>query len=279
MMLQALPHDRHHLVDPLYARENPRFPLIHSVIRNEQAGTIFVADTFDGAATPRSAFVVTNAGFALLLGADGEDSSFDALLADAFRSGMAGLPGYLLWYAPPARWRKRFADCPPDTVWVRERARLFLPLDAPLSAPRRSALAEGLRVAAMNPDLMQAAEPLGLRLATKFWSSEEEFLAKALGIAIVDKDDRPVSLCYAAAVCDGLAEIDIATDPAYRGRGLAAEAAHAFATACRARGLTPAWDCFVANDASLRLAQSLGFAEAGRYPLYSFNVPLALPPG
>jgi predicted GNAT family acetyltransferase len=83
-----------------------------------------------------------------------------------------------------------------------------------------------------------------------------------------------VSLCYAAAVADGLAEVDVATDPEFRERGLAGVVTRQFIRECLSRGVAPTWDCFEYNAGSMKLARKIGFVEMRRYPFYSFNVPV-----
>jgi RimJ/RimL family protein N-acetyltransferase len=83
-----------------------------------------------------------------------------------------------------------------------------------------------------------------------------------------------VSLCYAAAVADGLAEVDVVTSAEFRGRGLAGVVTREFIKECLRRGVAPTWDCFDYNAGSVKLAEGLGFVEARRYDFYSFNVPI-----
>ncbi|MBR6874345.1 MAG: GNAT family N-acetyltransferase [Ruminococcus sp.] len=62
-------------------------------------------------------------------------------------------------------------------------------------------------------------------------------------------------------------ELQIATDPKFRRRGLAAVAGAAFVLECMDRGKTPHWDA--ANPTSAHIAMRLGFVPAGDYPAIS----------
>jgi GNAT superfamily N-acetyltransferase len=294
-----LPVDLHPQALPLYQRSGLCFPLIRAVIDGLQAGRIWV----DRAPDPRSALVVTGFGFTCLLGEedhqenhqDGQDgaaadggagrAAFDSRLRHRLQGEAAEgqLPGYLLWYAPPPSWRAWLDRHPEGAVRRRERVRLRFgagapaapPLDAPPALGQPESVPEGLRVAPLDNELLPAAEPLGLNLTSRFWSSAADLLQHGFGACLVAADGAVVSLCYTSCVADNLAEIDIATREDRRGHGLGAIVAREFIRQCRRRRVVPTWDCFTANQPSLRLAESLGFVETDRYWLYSFRTPLA----
>lgn len=67
--------------------------------------------------------------------------------------------------------------------------------------------------------------------------------------------------CYSSY--SGGAEVEIATHPDYRKRGLATAAGAAFILECVRRGLTPHWDA--ANLTSLKIAEKFGFRLKEEY--------------
>lgn len=67
--------------------------------------------------------------------------------------------------------------------------------------------------------------------------------------------------CYSSY--SGGAEVEIATHPDYRKRGLATAAGAAFILECLRRGLTPHWDA--ANLTSLKIAEKFGFELKEEY--------------
>lgn len=265
-MIEELRPEEFPRVLPLYEAAGERFPLISAVIRRKQRGRVFAS-----AASPASAaFVVNDFGFAYLFGAG--DEKFDAGLEQLLATPGALGPSYLLWYHPPSGWRARLDALGPDLVRRRGRVRFEFrgELDQWLGGPVECPA--GFELKGLTPALIPGTEKLGVQLATRFWASAEDFAENGLGVCVTEGDEV-VSLCYAAAVADGLAEVDVVTLPEYRGRGLAGVVTRQFINECLRRGVAPTWDCFDYNAGSLRLAEGLGFAELYHYPFYSFNVP------
>lgn len=73
-----------------------------------------------------------------------------------------------------------------------------------------------------------------------------------------------VSSAQTAAITGRYADIGVATDEQWRGRGLATAAASIVARRIQESGRTPVWSCGEDNMASLRVAQKLGFKEVSR---------------
>lgn len=265
-MLAELSSDKFSELIPLYHKTDGVFPLILAVLEHSQRGQVFMADP----ASREAAFVVNKFGFARLLGTG--DGAFDNELMKLFADNGRLAGGYLLWYDPPPRWQERLDPLVGDSVKRRERARFEFRSERGGYISEAPQCPEGFVLREMDHDLLPKVKKFGLDLESRFWSSADEFVAKALGVCVVE-DDVVVSLCYAAAVADGLAEVDVATDPEFRGRGLATMVAQEFVRKCLAHGVAPTWDCFVYNASSMKLADKLGFDELYRYPFYSFNVP------
>jgi GNAT superfamily N-acetyltransferase len=105
----------------------------------------------------------------------------------------------------------------------------------------------------------------------RFWDSEETFLDRGLGFAVVWRKEV-TSLCFSAFVADFTHAIDVETLDEYRRRGFAEVAAREFVKLCRQRELRPHWECMQANVASVALAEKLGFQKSTEYKLYSFRL-------
>ena len=84
----------------------------------------------------------------------------------------------------------------------------------------------------------------------------------AIAGAVVD--GRIVSTAQTAAITESYADIGVATDERWRGRGFATAAASIVARRIQETGRTPVWSCGEDNLASLRVAQKLGFQEVSR---------------
>ena len=73
-------------------------------------------------------------------------------------------------------------------------------------------------------------------------------------------------------MADGQVEVDVLTQPEYRGKGLGRSVVLAFTARCLESGLKPAWDCFTNNAGSMALARSCGFVPAcPAYPFYTLG--------
>lgn len=250
---------------PLYlAQEQNRFPLILAVIRNKQQGRVFVDDF----AQPLSAMVITKFGFMQVFGAEAAEG-FDREIADFFAAKPPRIASYLLWYAPPQRWQKKLEALEGRLVRRRERVRFLLQkkaFDLGQDAPR------GHQLRLLDEDCLRKTGDFHLEISSRFWSSADDFLKNGIGVCLV-QDDKIASLCYAACVVDGLAEVDIITRSESQGRGLATIVGQYFIQECLRRNIAPTWDCFLNNAASMNLAEKLGFSESQHYLFYTLNLP------
>ena len=247
---------------PLYLGEEIIFPLILAVIQQQQRGWVFVDDLIH----PTSAMVINNFGFMQFIG----NSKLTNNLDKFFKNPTARIPSYLLWYAPPLQIQKALDNFTKEQVRRRERARFIF---QEKNIKSLTGCPAGFTVQRLDKELLMLAENFKLDISSRFWESMDDFLNHGIGTCVT-KDGVIVSLCYSACIVDNLTEIDVFTQAEYRGFGLATIAAQNFISECLYRGITPTWDCFVNNDASMKLAKLLGFKQTVVYPFYSFNLPI-----
>jgi hypothetical protein len=81
-------------------------------------------------------------------------------------------------------------------------------------------------------------------------------------MAVVEKD-RAVSICASVRISAAVHCAGVETQDAYRGRGYAASAVAAWATAVRARGASPFYSTSWANHSSQRVAARLALSLVG----------------
>jgi RimJ/RimL family protein N-acetyltransferase len=105
-----------------------------------------------------------------------------------------------------------------------------------------------------------------------FWGDVDLFLKHGVGVAVMHGDEV-VSRCHTVFVGAGEAEIGIETSEAHRRRGLATLAASAFIEASFERNLEPAWSCWFNNEASVALAEHLGFVRGPDVPMVIVEPP------
>jgi len=249
---------------PLYSKEEIVFPLILAVLEQKQSGWVWVDDLV----SPVSAMVIAKSGFMQLVGMEGGED-FGLNVIKFLKSPSLYMPTYLLWYLPPIQIQKILDEYIPKYVRKRDRAHFILEkqiVETPAKCPT------GFDVHLLDKDLIEKIGHYKLDIGSRFWASPEDFLENGVG-ACVMKEGEIVSLCYSACIAGYFAEIDVITQEEYRGMGLAVVAARSFISECVKREITPTWDCFVNNTASMKLADRLGFTQTVIYPFYSFNIP------
>lgn len=246
---------RNHLLG-VYRQRERCFPLIMAVLSGRQEGTIHANDP----KAPSCFFVVHRFGFSELCGTP--DAGFADALAQHLFVEQSFEPAKIRCYAPEnADFFRRF----PARCAESQRVQLCLP--GPVNKPKGSDGAEPEAITAENVDEINAA--LGLDLFGRFWKSRSDFLTYAIGSAI-RHEGRFASVCCSAAIEDGILEIDVATLPEARNKGLGKLVAYDCIQTALGRGMIPNWDCYTNNDASMRLASSLGFQPAGApYPFFT----------
>lgn len=132
-------------------------------------------------------------------------------------------------------------------------------------------LPEGLKLVPFDADLYEQAmaEPWSMAFCEAF-PSAEEYLTKGFGFAVTDQG-KLVSGASTMTVYDTGTETQVATRDGYQGRGLALACSAAFIMECDRRGMRPCWDA--ANEASLHMAQKLGYEYRGLYMTVELNRP------
>ena len=130
-------------------------------------------------------------------------------------------------------------------------------LTAPVEVSRNEAVR---RLTLADLALLEAA-PLELR--SGLWQDTRQLLAEGL-VASAVVSGRVVATALVAACSERYADIGVYTRQGYRGRGYATAAASLVAQGVQAGGRVPLWGAGAHNQASLRVAQKLGFQEVSR---------------
>lgn len=94
------------------------------------------------------------------------------------------------------------------------------------------------------------------------FSSVDDYLKRGFGYAVL-YNGKLVAGTSTMTVYDGGTEIQVATHPDFRQKGLAMASAAAFVLECQKRKIRPCWDA--ANQISKKMALSLGYEYKGEY--------------
>lgn len=114
-----------------------------------------------------------------------------------------------------------------------------------------------------NYDLMK-----GRIIPTFSWESKEAFLEKGFGYCLIE-DGQMAACAFASGVSNDYVDIGVETAEEYRGKGYGKIVSAAMVRETLRRGKTPVWDCDTRNEASMRLACSVGFKIVGTHPWYT----------
>lgn len=97
------------------------------------------------------------------------------------------------------------------------------------------------------------------------FESKEDFLIRGIGYVVM-REDKVVSGASSFSIFDDGIEIEVATYPDYRRKGLAAVASAALILGCLDNQKYPSWDAD--NWSSVKLAESLGYKMKEAYDTY-----------
>jgi RimJ/RimL family protein N-acetyltransferase len=240
-----------------YLREKRFYPLVSAVLDQSQDGVVFANHPF----SPNTFFVEHKFGFSQIYGV--QDSSFYRGLRKYLFADQAFIPQKIRSYAPSHRdFFQGYAE-------ISERCQFRLVNDSNL-------MPEPYRIEISVQDVTQEnAEEVDqvfkLDLFNRFWGSKKAFLKHGMA-KVLRYQEKFASICYASAVSNGVAEIDVATIPEYRRHGFGRIVCSAFIRRCSESRIIPNWDCFTNNIGSMRLAESLGFAKYGEpYTFFTVN--------
>ena len=249
---------------PLFEAAPPNaHSFLFSVLEGNHVGRIFV----DRAEAPTAALANLMCEFNFLLG-DAGNTSFAAAVQRLLLNELA---------PPPAPWGQMLFLMPLSEVWhadilqrysgyrIDDIHRKVFTFDADRFAARHrdweNRLPDGFTLRRYDHELAENAGGLA-----EFWSGLDNFLASGFGFAVMHGNEV-ASRCHTVLCGAGEAEISIETAEAYRRRGLATLSACAFIDHALERGMRPAWSCWFNNDASIALAEGLGFLPAADMPV------------
>lgn len=260
--MKLLEYSRYGSAYSAYQSCEAYFPIIAAVIERMQDGIIFADDLEN----PRQFYVEHAFGFAQVFGYS---------IPDFERS----LQGYLFKTKNfhSTKVRLYTPDCPGflnnDSYKSLISFRQHFKLDShrkvshPIVSKINGKNLTTLLVDDSNVDIIETS----LGVVGRFWRTSSDFVKNSNGV-VAFVDGEAASICYAAAVSAGMAEIDVLTLPQYRHLGIAKGLVSLFNDHCLAQDLLPLWDCFTNNMASMALCNSMGFVPLGEpYPFFTIN--------
>ncbi|MBB4822984.1 GNAT superfamily N-acetyltransferase [Sporosarcina luteola] len=182
------------------------------------------------------------------------------------------LPEFTLAIVDSAEWKKRIESVHHGAIEKFQRYRFEKNIEH-FSREHLlnvlSSLPDGFEIKNVNKVI--ASEPSFQQLSEDFvsqFNTLDDFIERGIGYAILH-DGLVVSAGTSFSIYDEGIEIEIATDPQYRRKGLAAITASALILHCLECGKYPSWDG--ANPESVKLAKKLGYVFKEPYDTYFIN--------
>lgn len=237
------------------------FPLIGAVLNGMQDGEVYA----DNATEPGQFYVEHRFGFAQIFGE--RHQTFEAMLERHFLEKSFTAPKVRL-YTPKL---PNFLSSPAWDNMLSFRQRFVIDPEG-LSKAHSANSKQSRRMTTTNVDAQNVAEmDRSFGVVERFWRDRKDFIDQSNAIVSL-YEGKPAAICYAAAVADRRAEVDVLTLPEFRQLGAGKLAVMLFLSRCFEQSLHPLWDCFSNNAGSVQLCQSVGFAACGEpYPFFTIS--------
>ena len=121
------------------------------------------------------------------------------------------------------------------------------------------------KVSSDNYELMKG------RIVPAFsWESAEAFLRKGFGYCLIE-DERMAACAFSSGISNDYVDIGVETAEEFRGKGYGKIVVSAMVNETLRRGKTPVWGCDTRNEASMKLACSVGFEIVGTHEWYTYE--------
>ncbi len=237
------------------------FPMIHAVCLQLQSGHIFIDDMEN----PKVIFVINKPGFAHLF-THHDFNEYEKLL-DFFRTEPI-LPEYFHVFCPGPKLLNKLSIN--DNVGFKLRNRCQFKYNKNTNIlPSIPIELQPIRVEEINAHNIDDLKKMGPDFVIKWWDSETQYLKDGFGVIVYNANREPISVCSTTCVVDNIAELEIFTNPDYRGKGIAKYAAGTYVNMCLQRGFIGLWDCYKDNLGSYKGALASGFEISKEYTFLS----------
>lgn len=216
---------------------------------------------------------------AILLSGDPSDAEAATLAGRVIRDRIVSeararrIPELALFYAP-AGWEAHVDTVLPG-LNAHRTPRRYYHFDR-LRLNWRAALPPGLQVHPIDLPFLEGSSLTNHNQVTgwvlSFWASPVDFVERGFGYYVAS-NSTAVSWCLTVYAAGSDVEFGVATSSEFRRRGYATLAAAACLEHSQSLNLRPHWQCWEENQASMAVAQKIGFARPVRFPVFRFGVP------
>jgi len=172
-----------------------------------------------------------------------------------------------------AAWREALPVALPDLY--REERRAFRLGESGFRQARDwdARISPGVRVVPLDVALAKQADDEVPEVIRIIWADYDIYARHGWGYAALDEDDRVLSCAYATGLTAREVNLGVGTAAHAQRRGLGRLVCQACIAHAEQAGLAVTWDCDLVNQASGRLAESLGFIEEDPFVEFGFPDP------
>ena len=237
-----------------YRNSNNFFPLIGAVLEGKQMGSIYV----DKLINPKVVLVVHKFRFAQVISGNSSNEVWSMIcdVIDNQKDYKGNTFNKIRFYCASPDFIKYLSTVNKYNLQLGERIRFLSNEYLKIDSVKDFQLSKN--------DIELLNEQHQIQTASRFWNNNEDFLKNSYSYCV--KEGNIIkSICYAAAVSNNKAEIDVATHIEFRKKGFAKEAVLGFIKLWSNHGIIPLWDCYENNIASVETAISIGFKKYFSY--------------
>jgi GNAT superfamily N-acetyltransferase len=249
--------------------------IIDSVIAGNSPGALWV----DEPAHPQTALLWDN-GYIFYVVGRADNQAFNRQLGELFADQLLpaargrGIDGFKILYSSAA-WENQM-DVVFPTMQLAQYPRVVYTLGELKITNWQSRLPSGFVMRPIDRAML-ADSSLGLAadLVEEIelcWPSQARFLSHGFGFCLVGNGEISCR-CTAEFVSAGKCGIGIATAEPYRQQGFATLTASAFIDYCQRQGITPYWDAWLRNIASVATAEKVGLRKIHDHNVYVGPLP------
>lgn len=230
----------------LFSEYTHNIPVIYSSLEGQYEGELFV----DSEINPQIAILFTPFAFHFVAGNAETDNAVDVLDEILFKQYLleTGQKEAIV-FSPDAKWDKVLDEVFGMHHGIKDSRKVFR-----LNREKFKEIRDGRKA----PEDVE----------NKIFYEEEGGAKKQYPISRIFKGAECVSFCSGFMLGKGHAEINVATEAAYRGKGYAKEAAIALINELLKTGIEPDWCTWPYRVESQKLALSLGYELAGEIPAH-----------
>lgn len=241
----------------IYSADKLWFPLILSVIEQNQAGRIFVNNND----YPTHAFIVNKFGFCQEAFEEYDDYFFEHVIQPFIES----KDRMKLRMYHPGKQMKQYLSTLSGAAEARRVHMMHT--DTKVS--------EGSAVKFVIKDVSKEdvqRDDFGLSLAVRYYADADDFMRQAKALGAYTNDGEMIGIVYSAGEALGVCEKDIYVVSEFRGQGIGKKLTECFIEKCREDHKLVSEDIYGNNDASVALAKATGAQMVGEYEYFNIEV-------